>query len=121
MIRSGPGGMSCNDLTILYLDRCLAAIHKPAGYVVHKTPLSPDAPVVLQQLRDQLGHAVYPVHRLDRATCGVLVLALSSEDAGTLCRSFREHRVIQLPPAPAPSHSHHSASPLHRGAYHHLG
>jgi tRNA pseudouridine65 synthase len=44
---------------------------------------------VLQRLRDQLGQSVYPVHRLDRATSGVLVFALSPEVARDLQLALR--------------------------------
>ncbi len=44
-------------------------------------------------LRDQLGQWVYPVHRLDRATSGVLVFGLSSEAAQRLAQLFKERQV----------------------------
>lgn len=44
-------------------------------------------------LRDQLGQWVYPVHRLDRATSGVLLFALSSEAAAAVSRLFAEGTV----------------------------
>jgi len=42
----------------------------------------------LQLVRDQIGAYVYPVHRLDRGTSGVLVFALSAEAARTLGGAF---------------------------------
>lgn len=72
-------------LPILYRDSTLVAIAKPAGMPVHRSREHADAgAVVLQALRDQLGCHVYPVHRLDRPTSGVLVLALSSGGARSL-------------------------------------
>ena len=75
---------------ILYQDDHYVAIDKPPGLLVHRTPISRDRHFVLQQLRDQLGRRVYPVHRLDRATSGVLVLALDPAAAEALARRFRE-------------------------------
>jgi len=78
-------------LTILWRDEHLVAVHKPAGWLVHRTGLDAHATrFVLQALRDQLGQPVWPVHRLDRGTCGVLLMALHSEAARRLCQAFAE-------------------------------
>lgn len=71
-----------NDLPfeILYEDEEMVAINKPYGYFVHRTMLNNTASeIALYKLRDQLGKKVYPVHRLDRKTSGVLLYALSPE------------------------------------------
>lgn len=47
-----------------------------------------DRIVVLQLVRDFLGRRVYPVHRLDRATSGALLLALDSGTARRLQEQF---------------------------------
>ena len=44
--------------------------------------------IVLQALRDQLGQPVWPVHRLDKGTSGVLVFALDAAVASFLGRAF---------------------------------
>ena len=76
-------------LDILYLDDYLAIVHKPAGWLVHRTPLDKgETRFVLQTLRDQIGQHVWPVHRLDKGTSGVLVFALSAEVARTLGQAF---------------------------------
>jgi tRNA pseudouridine65 synthase len=68
-------------LEIIYQDEYFVAINKPHGLLVHKSPIAKDATeYALQILRDQLNRYVYPVHRLDRKTSGVLFFALS-EDA----------------------------------------
>ncbi len=70
---------------ILYEDAWLVAINKPPGILVHRTRLSEDTVFVLQLLRDQLGGThLFPTHRLDRATSGVLVFAKDAETAGWL-------------------------------------
>lgn len=67
-------------LEILYQDEYLVAINKPNGLLVHRSPIATNTDVyALQLLRDQLNHKVYPCHRLDRKTSGVLVFALSKE------------------------------------------
>lgn len=75
-------------LPILYQDGHYVAVDKPSGLLVHRTALSRDRQFLLQQLRDQLGRRVWPVHRLDRATSGVLVLALDPGAAGLLAGQF---------------------------------
>lgn len=80
-------------LEILYRDECLIAVNKPEGVFVHPTNLDRTAPDCMSLLRDQIGQWVYPVHRLDRGTSGVLVFALSSEMARTLNAAFENRHV----------------------------
>ncbi len=79
-------------LPVLFRDRWLCAIDKPCGLVVHKTPRSDDAVFALQRLRDQLGHRVWPLHRLDRATSGVLLFALDAQTAAAVGRQIMARR-----------------------------
>jgi tRNA pseudouridine65 synthase len=72
-------------LTILYEDDYIVAISKPAGMLVHRTKIAKDAKdFALQILRDQIGQKVYPVHRLDRKTSGVLLFTKSSSMVSVL-------------------------------------
>jgi tRNA pseudouridine65 synthase len=73
-------GGETDALDIVYRDAHLVAINKPAGLPSHRGWAS-DVRPALQRVRDQIGQAVYPVHRLDRATSGVLLFALSPEVA----------------------------------------
>ena len=83
-----------SSVPILYQDDALVIVYKPAGALVHRSPLAAHATrILMTELRDQLGQWVYPVHRLDRPTEGVMVFALSSAHASTLCEAFAEHRV----------------------------
>ena len=75
-------------LTILFRDESLIAIDKPSGLAVHRG-WAREHDVAMVRLRDQIGGArVFPVHRLDRATSGVLLFALSAEMAALVCESF---------------------------------
>lgn len=72
-------------LHILYQDEYIVAIDKPSGMLVHRSFLDKHETVfVMQTLRDQIGQHVFPVHRLDRPTSGVLLFALSAEMARVL-------------------------------------
>lgn len=74
---------------ILYQDNDLIAINKPSGWLVHRSWLDKNEKVVIMQtLRDQIGQHVFPVHRLDRPTSGVLLFALSSDTARLLSEQF---------------------------------
>lgn len=84
---------------ILYQDEDFVAIEKPAGFHVHppedKSHRISRNTNCLALLRDQLGQFIYPIHRLDRATSGVLIFGLSSGAAGLLAAKFREHQVVK--------------------------
>jgi tRNA pseudouridine65 synthase len=83
-------------LDILYLDDYLAIVNKPAGWLVHRTPLDKgETRFVLQTLRDQIGQHVWPVHRLDKGTSGVLLFALDADTARTLGQVFESGEGLQ--------------------------
>lgn len=81
-------------LEILYQDDFIAAINKPHGLLVHRTKMANEADeFAIQLLRDQIGLKVYPVHRLDRKTSGVLLFALSEEANTNLQNQFMNREV----------------------------
>ena len=83
-------------LEILYHDEHLVAINKPSGLLVHRSLIDTrEREFALQLTRDQIGQRVYPVHRLDRPTSGVLLFALSSEIARLLSQQFAQHGVTK--------------------------
>jgi len=74
---------------ILYRDEHVVAIHKPAGLLVHRSPIDRhETRFALQEARDLLGRRVYPVHRLDKPTSGVLLFALDAGAARAMVGSF---------------------------------
>ena len=69
-------------LSILYQDPHLVAIDKPAGLLVHRSALDAgETRSAVQLLQAQLGRAVWPLHRLDKGTSGVLLFGLDREAA----------------------------------------
>lgn len=81
-------------LTVLYQDEHYVAVDKPAGLLVHRSRVDRGAKrFALQTVRDQVGRHVYPVHRLDKPTSGVLVFALHAEAARLLSGAFAEREV----------------------------
>ncbi len=84
-------------LEIIYQDEHLVAVNKPSGWLVHRSWLDrKEKVVVMQTVRDQIGQHVYTVHRLDRPTSGVLLLALSSEVARALSQQFESHQMQKM-------------------------
>jgi tRNA pseudouridine65 synthase len=77
---------------IVYRDDDLVAVDKPSGMPVHRGWATDGMPA-LQAVRDLIGRHVYPVHRLDRATSGVLLFALSGELAHAVQTQIEAHEV----------------------------
>ncbi len=80
--------MTVPEIEVLHRDQHLVAVHKPAGLLVHRNAHAGREPFLLQMLRDQLGQHLYPVHRLDRPTSGLMVMALSPQAAHALALQF---------------------------------
>jgi len=77
-------------LEILYRDRDYVIVNKPSGLLVHRSMIDRhETRFALQILRNQLDQHVFPLHRLDKPTSGVLMFALSAEAA----RVFNRARV----------------------------
>lgn len=81
-------------LPILYQDATLVAINKPHGLLVHRSPIAGDVhEFAVQILRDQLTQKVFPVHRLDRKTSGVLLFALDDATNRAMQIQFAEGNI----------------------------
>ncbi|MCB9559591.1 MAG: pseudouridylate synthase [Kofleriaceae bacterium] len=74
-------------LAILHRDARLVAVDKPAG-VVTTRGWANDEDALMQQTRDAVGAWVWPIHRLDRGTSGVVLFALDVEAARALSDAF---------------------------------
>lgn len=84
-------------LTLLYRDQHLVAVNKPSGLLVHKSPIDRhETRFALQEVREQIGQWVYPAHRLDKPTSGVLLFALDSQTARELAQAWPETRKSYL-------------------------
>lgn len=87
---------------ILYQDEQILAVYKPQGF--HTVPHEearhrvPRSQVLMYQVRDLTGKYLYPVHRLDAGTSGVIIFALSSEaarDMQTLMQSQNIEKIYE--------------------------
>ena len=96
---------------MLLLDDDFVAVSKPSGLLVHRDEHHPDAPAALQTVRDQLGRHLYPFHRLDRATSGILLFGFSRRAAAAL----------QAALAAEDAHKEYAALMRHPGSNRELG
>lgn len=92
---------SIQTLEILFQDEHYVAVNKPTGLLVHRTNLANDAEeFALQIVRDQTQKHLYPIHRLDRKTSGVLLFAFSADAAqkmqATLASDATQKRYLAI-------------------------
>lgn len=82
------------ELEILFRDKYYIAINKPSGLLVHKSMIDRhEIYFAMKMLRDQIGQWVYPIHRLDKPTSGVLLFALDSASARLMSEEFKEKKI----------------------------
>lgn len=83
-------------IEIVYEDAWLLAVHKPAAMPVHRSwGCDRHSRSVLDQMRRRVAGPVVPVHRLDRATSGLLLLARDPDTAARLAAQFRTRAVCK--------------------------
>ncbi len=87
--RAPAPAVALDRTRLLYADGELAAFDKPAG-VPSQPTLTSDQGHLPELAAQLLGGPVLPVHRLDRETSGVVVLARTREAAAALSRAFRD-------------------------------
>jgi tRNA pseudouridine65 synthase len=81
-------------LDLLYLDADLIALDKPAALAVHRSRLiGNDDDYVMDRLRLQVEGPLHAVHRLDRATSGVLLVARNASAAAEIGRQLMARTV----------------------------
>lgn len=86
--------MCTQEFEIVYRNDSLIAINKPAGILVHRSAIDFHEPHNAQdQLTQQIGGPVFPVHRLDKPTSGVLLFALNKKTAAQISELFRLQQV----------------------------
>lgn len=84
-------------LQIIYQDDCLVAIDKPPGMLVHPGREAEGREwIAMKRLRDEIGRKVFPVHRLDRPTSGVLLFALDKKTAALVQQVFERRHVRKI-------------------------
>lgn len=81
-------------LDIIFRDEHYIAINKPHGLLVHRSKIANDVETfALQLLRNQIQQRVYPIHRIDRKTSGILLFALHSQAHSLIGQQFEENTI----------------------------
>lgn len=85
-------------LSIIYEDECLIAIAKPPELLSIPGRYLDTQDSVLSRLRQSLGEntPVYPVHRLDRQTSGILLFARNLESLRSLSEQFQKREIHKI-------------------------
>jgi tRNA pseudouridine32 synthase/23S rRNA pseudouridine746 synthase len=83
------------DIQVLFCDDALLVINKPAGLSTLPDGYDPSLPHIKSLLEQQLGR-LWIVHRLDKETSGVLLLARSAEAHRSLNTQFEQHQVSKV-------------------------
>ena len=84
-------------LTVCFQDDALVVVDKPCGMLVHRSGIDAhETTFLLETLRDQLNQSMYPVHRLDKATSGLVIFALSSDVARALSQAFEHGDITKM-------------------------
>ena len=84
------------NVSILYEDDYIVCASKPNNVVVHHAHHSrnvADEASLLQLLQEQCGEKLYPIHRLDRKTSGILLLAKKSEYVAKFQELFTNNQI----------------------------
>jgi 23S rRNA pseudouridine1911/1915/1917 synthase len=89
-----------SELRVVHLDERLAVVDKPAGLVVHPAP-SHRGPTLVDELAEILGGGADPerpgiVHRLDKETSGLLVVARDDATHAALQEQVRRREVERV-------------------------
>jgi len=76
-------------MQIIFRDDYLVAVNKPAGLLVHRSRIAAgETRFAMQLVRDMIGQHVFPLHRLDKPTSGVLLFALQAQTATDMMIAF---------------------------------
>jgi RluA family pseudouridine synthase len=82
-----------NRIKVIYQDAHLLAAHKPAGLATYRESRGGHAHGCKEVLEDQLNERLFPVHRIDADTSGLVLFAKDSRTAAALIRAFKEHQI----------------------------
>ena len=88
--------MNAEDIgrILLFEDDDLIVVNKPYGYFVHKSSLDATSDQILMYpVRDYTGCHVYPIHRLDRKTTGILLFAKNKSALAHYNKLFEDRKV----------------------------
>ncbi len=97
--------MQIPEITTIFEDKNLVAVNKPAGLLVHRTAVSKEPTLVdwllkkypeIKKVGDNPNERPGIVHRLDRDTSGIIVIARNQDFFDYLKKLFQEHLVKKI-------------------------
>ncbi len=88
-------GSSTTKILILHEDTDLLIVNKPAGMPVLPDGWEKNAPYLVRLLEEQHGK-LWVVHRLDKITSGVMVIARTAEAHRSLNMQFEQHEAKKV-------------------------
>lgn len=115
------GVQDCYDaaidgLFVLARGATWVAVSKPSGMLVHRG-WARDGPIAVDVVAKLIGEQAHPIHRLDRATSGVLLMSTSAETTAAIQATFAGPEVVKRYVAfvrGKPAHKIHCEHPLRR-------
>ena len=87
------------SLEIIYQDSYCLLVTKPNNVLVHHAHHSRnkiDEKSLMQLIEDQLGTRYFPIHRLDRKTSGIILLATKKEYVSTFQALFTNKKIKKI-------------------------
>ncbi len=87
--------MGLPSIAVLFADEDVLAVNKPAGITVTHDGTREESPTLAERLHQSYGDLL-PVHRLDRDTSGVVVLARHPDAHRALNQLFETHAVEKV-------------------------
>ncbi len=78
------------DVSLIYQNNDFLVVDKPAGLSFHNQQNQPGLHTLLKA---QLGYDIWPVHRLDKLTSGLLIFAKSQKIASDLGKMFEQRKI----------------------------
>ena len=80
-------------LKVIYRDSSIIGAHKPSGIATYKESRNENADGLKELLEEQLTERLFPIHRIDADTSGLVIFALDSRAAAGMTRLFKEQQV----------------------------
>jgi tRNA pseudouridine65 synthase len=86
-------GKVMKKLKVVYRDASILGAHKPSGIATYRESRNDHAEGFKELLEEQLNQRLFPVHRIDADTSGLVLFALDSRAAAGMIRLFKEQKV----------------------------
>ena len=86
-----------NAIEIVYEDDFVIAANKPNNFLIHNSHYARNITekTLIDALQEQLNYPVYPIHRLDRKTSGIILLAKQKEFVALFQNLFNSNAVTK--------------------------